>query len=194
MVGRVTRSQSKKTDEPAAAATPAKKEEKPSPVKAKKTPAKKKEAAKPKSPAKGKGGKKGAAGKKKDEPEETKDVETEEAEKKEEETEEKEEGDEKEDAKEEDAKDEKDKKKVEVEACKQWSAFKTRAEKIRKAVGDKAIVEINVVKPGKGNFVVKVSGCEKPIVELLGMKRPFPALKGLDMEVVTAQVLKALES
>lgn len=61
-------------------------------------------------------------------------------------------------------------------------------------MGDKAKVEINVTKPGKGNFVVKVSGYEKPIVELLGMKRPFPALKGLDMEVVTAQVLKALDS
>ena len=96
-------------------------------------------------------------------------------------------------------------------------------------MGDKAKVEINVVKvrvtcacciwehvfivssshvgripfvsllhlhmqPGKGNFVVKVSGCKKPIVELLGLKRPFPALKELDMEVVTAQVLKALDS
>jgi hypothetical protein len=50
------------------------------------------------------------------------------------------------------------------------------------------------LQPGKGNFVVKVSGCEKPIVELLGMKRPFPALKELDMEAVTAQVLKALDS
>ena len=148
MVGRVTRSQSKKTDEPAAA-TPAKKEEKPTPVKAKKTPAKKKEAApaKPKSPAKAKGGKKGAK-KKEEEPEETKDVETEEAEKKEEETEEKEEEGEKKEEKEAEEKEEKeeDKKKVEVEACKQWGAFKTRAEKIRKAVGDKAKVEINVVK------------------------------------------------
>jgi hypothetical protein len=56
------------------------------------------------------------------------------------------------------------------------------------------IILVFVLQPGKGNFVVKVSGCEKPIVELLGMKRPFPALKELDMEVVTAQVLKALDS
>jgi hypothetical protein len=32
---------------------------------------------------------------------------------------------------------------VEIEACKQWGAFKTRAVKIQKAVGEKATVEIN---------------------------------------------------
>ena len=36
--------------------------------------------------------------------------------------------------------------KVEIEACKQWGAFKTRAMKISKAVGDKAVVEINAEK------------------------------------------------
>ena len=50
------------------------------------------------------------------------------------------------------------------------------------------------VKPGKGNFVVRVSGVETPIVELLGMKRPFPALKALDMDEISAQVLAAIES
>jgi hypothetical protein len=34
---------------------------------------------------------------------------------------------------------------------------------------------------------------EKPIVELIGMTRPFPALKALDMEQVTQHVMKALE-
>jgi hypothetical protein len=47
--------------------------------------------------------------------------------------------------------------------------------------------------PGRGNFVVRISGREDPIVELLGMKRPFPALKALDMEDIPRQVLAALE-
>jgi hypothetical protein len=40
---------------------------------------------------------------------------------------------------------------------------------------------------------VRVTGVDRPIVELLGMKRPFPPLKALDMEEVAANVLKALE-
>lgn len=83
---------------------------------------------------------------------------------------------------------------VTVEACKQWGAFKTRANKIAKAVGDKAVVQINKEKPGKGNFVVRVSGVKDPIVELLGMKRPFPPLKALDMDDICAKVLEALSS
>jgi hypothetical protein len=53
-------------------------------------------------------------------------------------------------------------------------------------------VTINAEKPGRGNFVVLVGG--KKVVELLGMKRPFPPLKALDMEEVCANVLKALEA
>jgi hypothetical protein len=113
-------------------------------------------------------------------------------------------------------------KKVEIEASKEWGAFKTRAEKIAKAVGGKAVVEINkekvsnafewtitrvnqsnprrcspivlhlVWQPGKGNFIVRVSGVEAPIVELKAMSRPFPPLKALDMEEVSRQVLAAL--
>ena len=41
-------------------------------------------------------------------------------------------------------------KKVEIEACKQWGAFKTRANKILKAVGQKAVVEINKEKVSSG--------------------------------------------
>ena len=41
--------------------------------------------------------------------------------------------------------------------------------------------------------MVKVCGQEKPIVELLGMKRPFPALKALDMEKVVEDVEKVLD-
>eukprot|EP00542_Grammatophora_oceanica_P013865 CAMPEP_0194029330 /NCGR_PEP_ID=MMETSP0009_2-20130614/3081_1 /TAXON_ID=210454 /ORGANISM="Grammatophora oceanica, Strain CCMP 410" /LENGTH=142 /DNA_ID=CAMNT_0038668961 /DNA_START=154 /DNA_END=582 /DNA_ORIENTATION=+ len=70
---------------------------------------------------------------------------------------------------------------------------KLGASKISKAIGSKATVEINKEKPGRGNFVVRVSGTEEPVVELLGMKRPFPALKALDMDEVSENVLKALE-
>jgi hypothetical protein len=53
-------------------------------------------------------------------------------------------------------------------------------------------VTINAEKPGKGNFVVRVGG--QKVVELLGMSRPFPPLKALNMEEVCANVLKALEA
>jgi hypothetical protein len=46
-------------------------------------------------------------------------------------------------------------------------------------------------KPGRGNFIVRVNG--KAIVELIGMKRPFPELKALDMDKVVADVCKALD-
>jgi hypothetical protein len=83
-------------------------------------------------------------------------------------------------------------KSVSVEASKQWNAFKTRANLIVKAVGDKAVVTINAEVPGNGNFVVRVG--EKKVVELLGLKRPFPPLKALDMKEVCANVLKALDA
>jgi hypothetical protein len=86
------------------------------------------------------------------------------------------------------------KKTVAIEACKQWGAFKTRANTIVKAVGDKAKISINAEKPGKGNFVVRVSGQDAPLVELLGLKRPFPPLKALDMEEVCEKVLQAIEA
>lgn len=85
------------------------------------------------------------------------------------------------------------KKTVAVEACKSWGAFKTRAGKIVKAVGERAFVQINKEKPGKGNFIVTVDGIDEPIVSLLGLKRPFPALKALDMDEINSKILKALE-
>jgi hypothetical protein len=38
-----------------------------------------------------------------------------------------------------------------------------------------------------------VSSKETPIVELLGMKRPFPPLKALDMDKVCGDVVGSLE-
>ena len=56
-------------------------------------------------------------------------------------------------------------------------------------MGNKAAVEINKEKPGKGNFIVSIAGVDDPIVELTEMKRPFKALKELDMEDVIEKVL-----
>ena len=86
-----------------------------------------------------------------------------------------------------------DEKVVFVEASKECNAFKTRANKIAEAVGSKAKVIINQEKPGKGNFVIRVSGIDEPILELKAMKRPFPPLKALDMDEVANKVLHALE-
>jgi len=57
-----------------------------------------------------------------------------------------------------------------------------------------ASVEVNPEKPGRGNFVVRVSGVEEPVIELLGLKRPFPPLKALDMDDVNQQVIDAIEA
>jgi len=54
-------------------------------------------------------------------------------------------------------------------------------------------VEINKEKPTRGNFVVRVEGKEEPVLELLGMKRPFTDLKALEMEDIGKMVIEALE-
>jgi hypothetical protein len=48
------------------------------------------------------------------------------------------------------------------------------------------------VQPGRGNFIVTVGGVDEPIVSLLGMKRPFPALKALDMDEINGKILEVL--
>jgi len=60
-------------------------------------------------------------------------------------------------------------------------------------VGNRAIVEVNKEKPDKGDFVVIVQGIDKPIVSLLGMKRPFSDLKALDMDEINKKILEALK-
>ena len=57
-----------------------------------------------------------------------------------------------------------------------------------KAKGAK--VSINPVKPGKGNFVVKTE--KKTVIYLVGLARPFPKLKALDMDDLAAKVTAAL--
>lgn len=52
---------------------------------------------------------------------------------------------------------------------------------------------INHEKPGKGNFIVRVRGNDAPIVELIGLTRPFAQLRELDFEDAEEKLLKALE-
>ncbi|KAL9182292.1 hypothetical protein ACHAXT_012944 [Thalassiosira profunda] len=68
---------------------------------------------------------------------------------------------------------------VSIEACKQNDCG--------------ASVEINKEKPGRGNFIVRVEGKEEPVLELVGMKRPFKSLRALDMEDIGKLVVEALE-
>lgn len=74
--------------------------------------------------------------------------------------------------------------------------FKTRANRVAKYLAERicdAHVEINKEKPGRGNFVVRVEGKEEPVLELLGMARPFKDLKDLgDMEEIGKRVMEAL--
>lgn len=71
-------------------------------------------------------------------------------------------------------------------------------------MGKKAKVEINKERPGKGNFIVTVSGSgsgsssstegrQIDIVSLEGMKRPFPAIRALDMDDIVSNILAAIE-
>ena len=53
-------------------------------------------------------------------------------------------------------------------------------------------VRINEEKPRKGAFVISMEGKDKPILEMLGLIRPFPTLKALDMDEVVEDVLTAV--
>ena len=61
-----------------------------------------------------------------------------------------------------------------------------------KGVGCKGKVIVNAEKPGKGNFVIRVEGVDEPVIELIGMERPFRALKSLDMDEIVTNVLALL--
>ena len=55
-------------------------------------------------------------------------------------------------------------------------------------------VAINTERPRKGTFEVRVTlagGEPTAVLSLLAMKRPFPALKALDMEEEAEKVVKA---
>lgn len=55
-------------------------------------------------------------------------------------------------------------------------------------------MKVNAEKPGRGNFVVRIEGRDDPVVELLAMKRPFAALKALEMDDVGQQIIDAMKS
>lgn len=63
---------------------------------------------------------------------------------------------------------------------------------VKKALPGVSVV-INGEKPRKGTFELKVEGSETPVLSLVGMARPFPALKALDIDDVVNQVVDAMK-
>lgn len=81
-------------------------------------------------------------------------------------------------------------KSINIEYCKSWNAFKTRALKLSDLLTKNGYtVECNTEKPRKGCFVVKCG--DEIVVELLNMPRPFAKLKALDIEELAQSILKA---
>lgn len=56
------------------------------------------------------------------------------------------------------------------------------------------VVTINSEKPRKGSFVVTVDGINNPVIEMLGLVRPFTKLRELDIVSVINQHLKLSQS
>ena len=84
---------------------------------------------------------------------------------------------------------------ISIEHCKSWNAFKTRANRVKVALDASTEhafkVTINEEKPRKGSFVISMEGKDKPILEMLGLIRPFPSLKALNIDEVVEDVLTA---
>ncbi|KAG6418858.1 hypothetical protein SASPL_121064 [Salvia splendens] len=78
-----------------------------------------------------------------------------------------------------------------IEHCKQCTQFKRRAMKVKEEL-EKEVAGVNVVvngeKPRRGCFEIREEGGEV-FVSLLGMKRPFPPLKTLDMDKLISDIL-----
>ena len=78
------------------------------------------------------------------------------------------------------------------------NAFNTRADAVAAAVvksGRTVAIDTQPAegrKPDRGSFAIVADG--KTIVELRSMPRPFVAMKALDMDAVTQQVLAALKA
>jgi hypothetical protein len=80
---------------------------------------------------------------------------------------------------------------VNIEACKSWGAFKTRATKLEKALAPvKVTINQQADKPRKGVFSVTVGGTA--VFETGPEPRPFPKLKAIDIDAVAALVKQAL--
>ena len=73
--------------------------------------------------------------------------------------------------------------------------FKTKAKKITEglAAADIIRVAINEDKPRRGAFVISVAGRNEPIVELLGLARPFTKLRELDLDETVQNIVAAVQ-
>lgn len=97
------------------------------------------------------------------------------------------------------------KKVLKIEACKQWGVFKRRANELIELVQehhhDDITIEFNKEKPRRGCFEVRL-GKEKDddnddnddddmmIVSLQNLKRPFVALRELELEPLVTEILR----
>ena len=70
--------------------------------------------------------------------------------------------------------------------------FKRRAAEVERMFsGANRQVVINATKPRKGSFVVSIEGVKEPIVELLGLPRPFKKLREFNLEEALKPYTKA---
>ncbi|GAA0173576.1 hypothetical protein LIER_27163 [Lithospermum erythrorhizon] len=87
------------------------------------------------------------------------------------------------------------KKSIIIEHCKQCSSFKTRANQVKKGV-EEGVEGVNVVvnpdKPRKGCFEIREENGET-FVSLLDMKRPFKAMKELDMDQLVSEIVQKIK-
>ncbi|KAL8543729.1 hypothetical protein ACS0TY_004335 [Phlomoides rotata] len=78
-----------------------------------------------------------------------------------------------------------------IEHCKQCNSFKTRAFQVKEGL-QKSVAGVNVLvnpeKPRRGCFEIREEGGEV-FVSLLGMKRPFPPLRELDMDELISEIV-----
>ena len=73
--------------------------------------------------------------------------------------------------------------------CIYRGVFKRSAAKIVAGL-DKDIFSVEIAKK-KGSFVVKLDVVDKPIIELVGLVRPFTKLRELDLDKVVDKIKKA---
>ncbi|XP_047339281.1 uncharacterized protein LOC124942769 [Impatiens glandulifera] len=82
-----------------------------------------------------------------------------------------------------------------IEHCKQCNAFKTRAFQVKdgleKGVSGVTVI-VNPEKPRRGCFEIRDDEGKK-FISLLEMKRPFSAMKELDMDNVIADIVEDIK-
>ncbi|CAN8314953.1 unnamed protein product [Cochlearia groenlandica] len=91
--------------------------------------------------------------------------------------------------------DESEKKKIVIEHCKQCNSFKTRANQVKEGLENAVpgvVITLNADKPRRGCFEIREEGGET-FISLLDMKRPFTAMKELDMEDVIKNIVEKIK-